>query len=1069
MSPEHPFRPADFFAFRTALLPFSVFEAWGRDLVTPGAVDGDLDTAVASDEVILRQRLQELVRGPVLREALFLASPDLADALPHWYADPHSTKGRRAERTVVKYISRLCGRSTPFGLFAGCSVGRLGSKTRIETLPLETYIRHTRPDMDYLCNLASILVADSDIARLLTYTPNTSLYVATGRLHYCESRQVGKQRSYHLVAVDQTDYLDALLVLAAKGASFGTLAASLTGDEISLEEAEEFIQELIQSQILVPDLEPAVTGPEPLHAMIATLAALPHEGAKSSAGALAYVRDQLATIDASALGLPTERYEALAERLRALPAPVEMNRLFQTDLVKPAPDAEFGGEVLDELQSALEILWRLQDLPSDPFKDFKQAFQERYENREVPLAEVLDEESGIGFGPKGGSGSEDSPLLAGLPFGGRNGESQVHWGSWENWQYQKILEHQASGNAVLMVTKKELEPFLTRKLERMPDGFNVMVKVAAESQEAMDEGRFHIYLTGGSGPSGANLLGRFCHGDSELTNHVEAFLRQEAAYHPGVVYAEIVHLPEGRIGNVILRPTLRDYEIPFLGRSGVDAEHQIQLSDLLVSIRGNHVVLRSRRLGMEVAPRLTNAHNFQGRSLGVYRFLCMFQYQEPSGSVGWNWGPMENLPFLPRVELGRTVLSKARWLVKNEEIKQMVEVKTSARTKALLEWMTQRNLPYLVLLADGDNKLPVDFHNPLSVDAFLDLVKERPSLTLEEFYPQPSELGAFAREGSFVHELVIPFLAVREPQVGPTTVSAAPTIRRSFPPGSEWLYAKIYTGHAGADTLLRGPIPSLVQDALGSGAADGWFFIRYTDSGHHLRLRFHGDPDRLCAEVLPKLQGLLKPHLASGLVSKVMLDTYDREVERYGLDAGMPLCEAIFKADSDLVLALLKQFQGDAFADQRWRLTFASSDRLLQDFGYELPDRLRLTTLIRDSYRREFAVGGQAEHPYGKRFRQERQDLESLLWAPESSILKESIPFFDIRSQAMAGPVSALRALSAEPGGLDLVRLLPSLIHMISNRLLRAAQRPQELAIADFLVRAYESRIARVGKEHGVR
>lgn len=1061
MSPDYPFKPADFFAFRTALLPFLTFEDWGRDMVAIGAPDADLDAAVASDEALLRQRLQRMVRDPILREALFLASPDLTEALRHWYADPQSTKGRRAERTVVKYVSRLCGRSTPFGLFAGCSVGRLGSKTRIATLPPENYIRHTRPDMDYLCNLAAVLIGDPTIARLLTYTKNTSLYVATGRLHYCEARQKGKQRSYHLVAVDQTAYLDGLLALATKGASFGALAASLVDDEITLEEAEDFIQELIQNQILLPDLEPAVTGPEPLHAMITTLAALSHEGANTAAKALAHVRDELASIDASPLGIPTERYEALAERLRALPAPVEMNRLFQTDLVKPAPEAEFGGEVMEELQAALDILWRLQDRPDDPFKDFKQAFLERYEGREVPLTEVLDEESGIGFGPKGGTESENAPLLDGLPFPGRNGESQVHWGSWENWQHKKLLEHQASRNAVLTVTQSELEPFLTRKLERMPDAFSVVAKVATESQEALDGGRFRIYLTGGAGPSGANLLGRFCHGDSELTGHLEAFLKQEEAYHPGVVYAEIVHLPAGRIGNVILRPTLREYEIPFLGRSGVDGEHQIPLSDLLVSIRGERVVLRSRRLGMEVAPRLTNAHNFQARGLGAYRFLCMFQFQEPSGRVGWNWGPLGNLPFLPRVELGRTVLSKARWLVKSDEIKCLAEAKAGTRTKALREWMAQRGLPHLVLLADGDNKLPVDFHNALSVDAFLDLVKERPNLTLEEFYPHPSELGAFAPEGSFIHELVLPFLAVRDPQVRPTAISAAPTIDRSFPPGSEWLYAKIYTGHAGADTLLRGPIPSLVQDALESGDADGWFFIRYTDPDHHLRLRFHGDPRRLCAEVLPRLQGLLKPHLANGQVSKVMLDTYHREVERYGMDAGMPLCEAIFRADSELVLGLLQHFRGDAFADQRWRLTLASSDRLLQDFGYEIPDRLRLITSIRDNYRREFAIEGKAEHPYGKRFRQERKDLETLLWDPDCSLMKQALPIFDTRSQAMAGPISALRALSAGPKGFNLDGLLPSLIHMISNRLLRAAQRPQELAIADFMVRAYESRIAR--------
>lgn len=1058
------FKPADFFAFRTALFPFHLFQDWSLNLNSPEAAEADLDAALASDEAILRQRLQEILRDPVLLEALFLASPDLVDALHHWYKDPHTAKGRRVERTVVKYFSRLCGRSTPFGLFAGCSIGRLGQRTEIATLSRNEYIRHTRPDMDYLCNLASVLSANDSIINTIKYTPNTSIYYAAGRLHYYEVRGQHKQRSYHLVAVDPTDYLIELLARAAKGISFENLVASLIDEEITQEDAKSFVRELIQSQILVPDLEPTITGPEPLHAMIVTLEGLPYEGARTAAKILAHMRDELASIDASPLGLPIDRYLSIAERLRDLPVPVEMNRLFQTDLVKPAPEAEVGGEVMEEVQTVMETLWCLPGRSVDTLKEFKQAFQERYEDREVPLAEVLDEESGIRFGAGSERGVEDSPLLAGLPFGGGGGESRVNWGPWENWLYQRLLDHHASGNAVLTLSREDLEPFLKNIPEQIPNAFSVIVRVAAKNQKALDEGRFHLYLAGGSGPSGMELLGRFCHSNPDLEDHVKGFLCQEVASRPGVIHAEVVHLPEGRIGNVILRPSLREYDIPFLGRSGLDEEHQILLSDLLVSVQGDRVVLRSHRLAREVVPHLTCAHNFQGRNLRVYRFLGMLQYQNPSGSMGWNWGPINSLPFLPRVVLGRTVLSKSRWLVKIEEVKAVLESRSSSRINQLRKWIVQRKLPNLVLLVEGDNKLPIDFNNALSVDVFLDTIKERPSFVLEEFYPDPTELGAFSPEGSFVHEVILPFHVIREPRNQPPKSFAPPLLARTYPPGSEWLYAKIYTGLAGADTLLRGPILSLVKDTLDHGASDGWFFIRYSDPEHHLRLRFHGDPARLCAEVMPQLLDVLSPYLASGMVSKMMLDTYDQEIERYGGEIGMPLCEAIFRADSEMALSMFNQFRGDEFADQRWRLTLASTDRLLRDFGYELPDRLQLATIIRDQYRKELNVEGKREHPYGKRFRQERKEIEALVWNPWDSALKDAIPILDARSQAIVKPVSSLRAAFANSGNSRLDPLVMNLIHMTSNRLLRAAQRPQELAIADFLVRTYKSRMERVEK-----
>src|SRR5262249_2895550 len=158
-------------------------------------------------------------------------------------------------------------------------------------------------------------------------------------------------------------------------------------------------------------------------------------------------------------------------------------------------------------------------------------------------------------------------------------------------------------------------------------------------------------------PSGATLLGRFCHADPELQREVEAHVRAEEALRPDALFAEIVHLPEGRVGNVLCRPVLREYEIPFLGRSGAPPERQIPLSDLLVSVRDGRVRLRSARLDREVIPRMSNAHNFGWRSLGAYRFLCMLQMQAVAGGLMWDWGPLGSVPYLPRVVHGRLVLS----------------------------------------------------------------------------------------------------------------------------------------------------------------------------------------------------------------------------------------------------------------------------------------------------------------------------------------------------------------------------------------------------------------------------
>ena len=71
------------------------------------------------------------------------------------------------------------------------------------------------------------------------------------------------------------------------------------------------------------------------------------------------------------------------------------------------------------------------------------------------------------------------------------------------------------------------------------------------------------------------------------------------------------------------------------------------------------------------------------------------------------------------------------------------------------------------------------------------------------------------------------------------------------PPGSDWLYVKLYGPAAGEDALLTGPVRDLAGRCSTTGDADGWFFLRYADPEPHLRLRLHGEPDRLLAGALP--------------------------------------------------------------------------------------------------------------------------------------------------------------------------------------------------------------------------
>jgi thiopeptide-type bacteriocin biosynthesis protein len=287
---------------------------------------------------------------------------------------------------------------------------------------------------------------------------------------------------------------------------------------------------------------------------------------------------------------------------------------------------------------------------------------------------------------------------------------------------------------------------------------------------------------------------------------------------------------------------------------------------------------------------------------------------------------------------------------------------------------------------------------------------------------------------------------------------------RRFPPGSEWLHAKLYTGPATADQVLRDVVRPVVAEALHSGAADGWFFVRYGDPDWHLRLRLHGSPQRLHEEVLPALQTAAAPWLDDGRIWRVQLDTYEREVERYGGGAGVVLAEQLFQADSEAALALADRLAEDARGELRWRLAVAGMDLLLIDLGLDLDTRRAVLRRVREAFAQEFRADVALRRQLGEKFRTEGKTLQALL-DPAGGVegaLASALAILRRRSQSLAPVAAKLRACAAA-GGLSrsLAELAPSFLHMHANRLFRSAQRAQEMVLYDFLYRLYESRAAR--------
>ena len=1076
-SPPEELLPSGGFVWRTPLLPVGDFLGWGAGLAAADTFERDgpeeeLAAAVATDRALLRERLSTAIERSEVREAITVGSPGLESVIDTWLERPTSKRGRRIERTLVRYLTRMATRPTPFGLFAGIATGELRDGTNLTLAGREEYRRHSQIDTDVLFALAEHLGRDPDVRRHVEIRPNDSHYRVAGQVRYVQAHQDGERRAYRLATLPDHPAVRRLLERAEHGAQHAELVAALVEDGYDADAARRAVDRLIERQALVADLGFGVTGTTSTRAFIDDLQRL---APTTEVGEqLAEADDLLNDLDTTGLGAAPDRYRAVAKALHDLPGVETPDDPFHVVLTKPAPDASLGPRLLAASQRAVTVLHAQSRPPEDgPLETFRDAFVARYDTREVPLVEALDGEAGVGYGRS----AHPSPLLRGLPFPGP--PAAARWTPREDLLLEWVGRVTARGEEELRLAEADLDALRgSGEPAPLPRALAMFGTLLATNGEAVDRGAFRLAVDGVVGPSGARLLGRFCHADADVHRIVTEHLRAEEATDPDAIFAEIVHLPAGREGNVVLRPVLRDVEIPYLGRSGAPAEGQLPVTDLLVSVRGGRVVLRSRRHGRRVEPRLTSAHNTRRRSLPMYRFLADLQYQGIATDLAWGWGPLAALPFLPRVTHGQLVLAPATWRIAPDEFASVHGLDDADRFAAVRQWQQRRGLPELVRVAQYDQRLIVDLRNVLSIDSFLHLARRHARngepLAVQEAFLNETDLPAHGPEGGYVHELVVPLVREGAPAerataaVGgsvPRAVSASMGEDRRFPPGSSWLYAKLFAGPASADAVLVEVVAPLRERLRADGDLDRWFFLRFGDPDWHLRVRLHGSPERLTSEALPALQEALGPLLAEDRVHRVQLDTYERELEALGGPAAIDHVERLFEADSDAVVDLLATLpRGDDGLDARWRLALLGMHQALLDLGLDLDARRSLLATLREGFAREHRVDVATKREMGRRFRKERDAIEALLssGAEPPDGLAAGVAAIDRRGEAWAEPIARLRALDQQ-GQLTVpwTQLAERVLHLHANRLLRHAQRRQECVLYDLLARLYEGETAR--------
>lgn len=719
-----PYIPFQKFVFRTPLYPLQYRDKW-----------------------------MQYYCKPEFKEALFLASPEFAECN---LLDQNEKKVAKQKITLYKYFSRACTRSTPFGLFAGCSIGSIGEKTSIELVAQEKYKRVTRLDMQYLCSLIKHIEQDENIRPLLLFFPNDSMYEIGGKLRYIEYQYRKTSRIHKISAVQITKYVTTIISKAQNGAKRKELASSITVGEISYEEAIEFVDEIIDAQLLKSKLDPSIVGEDVLTVLINKLALI---NDTIYLPILSEIKGKLDEIDMRPIGEATNLYEEIIHRIKLIGVEYDIKYLFQSDMFKPVSTATISNDVFNDIKETLLFLSAISTKNiNENLKAFKEAFSKRYEGRTMALAEVLDTELGLGYPYKATGSSDVDPLIDDLiiPYKERMSNNQVFFTQSDAVLLRKYVECIKRGEDTIVLTDADFKlDFATNFIpqEDLTDTLSIMFSLIEDSSDKRT-----IWIKSINNICGAALLGRFCHLNPELKNLVKSIADREKELNPNVIIAEISHLPESRIGNIASRPLFRDFVIHYLSNSELREEQNISLSDLMISVKGDKLVLSRKKDGKEIYPRLTCAHNYSLSPIPFYRLLCDLQSQQASKSINFSYGSIFlSFNYLPRIKYKNTILVRQKWVIKQEEIKGAYELKDLELVSFFKILMHNRNICQHVVVAQGDNDMYIDLQNVHSLYTLLDIVKKREIFIIEEFLFDNNSSIIKDQHGFFTNEIIAIF------------------------------------------------------------------------------------------------------------------------------------------------------------------------------------------------------------------------------------------------------------------------------------------------------------------------
>lgn len=867
---------------------------------------------------------QVWAQAPVA-EAVTVASPVLAARIEAVCAGQRPGPGqvRRMVVSLARYLARMRGRATPFGLFAGVAPLRFGQQTSVR----QTEGRHvrTRADAVWLAEVITRLESCAALRHRLPVQVNDLVSVREDRVTVSWQPHAGPRGrdASTQVSVRHSPAVQTVLDTARSPIQGGDLIAKLAAafPDASLAAVEDMVAQLVACGVLITSVRPTSTDTDGLAHVLERLQDVEADELAEVAplvGELRAIQTQLATGDTPGCA---DR-QTVIHRMRALSDVADQPLMV---------DLRLGGtvvlptQVAAEAEAAAEALLRLSPHPAGhpAWREYHTRFVDRYgAGALVPVEQLADATAGLGV-----------PAHYQEPF-----RQRAHWEMSRRDERLLALAQQAAldGAHEIELDDNTLEGLAVGEVGDMRPAphAELLAEVHAATADALTRGTFTLTVLG-AGRTAPAMTGRFldqlCEEDRQRM--VDAYGRLPTTMEDALP-AQLSFPPRHqRMENVTRAPRVLP-EMIGLAEHRDDEQGRIPLRDLAVTADTERLYVVSLSRGRAVEPVVTNAaalHTWPP----IARLLFDVPRAHTAAMAPFAWGAASCLPFLPRVRYGRSVLAPARWRLPVDELPGP-DAPWPGWMAALTGLRERLRLPTHVRVGTADRQLRLNLDEPMDLTllrAHLDTARSNDdraavragdkaddAATVTEA-PTPAEHGWLAGRA---HEIVIPVATATPPAPAPAAVTrpAAPRLigrEHGVLPGQRVAQAQLYGHPDHVDAILVDHLPRLLTEL---GEESMWWFVRYRDPHPHLRLRLHPPPDDYGATVVA-LGAWAAELRRRGLAGDLTLDTYHPETPRYGSGAALTAAEALFAADSAAARAQIST-QTAASQVHRRALTAAS-------------------------------------------------------------------------------------------------------------------------------------------------